>query len=79
MPDSQYDKARDLTEEALKKAAKGDERAAAQLMNQAMASDEKAVEDVLRDLDDDVGAKHDPQEIAEALSSEAEKNTPKGG
>jgi hypothetical protein len=60
----QYDKARDLAEEALKKAVDGDTKAAEWLMQEAVTSDEKAVEDVLRQLDETPEARLDPHGVA---------------
>jgi hypothetical protein len=61
---NKYDKAWDLAEKSLKKAVDGDPEAAERLMQEAMASDEKAVLDVLRSLDETPEARQDPHGVA---------------
>jgi hypothetical protein len=70
---TKYDKARELAEDALKKTVEGDDKAADQLAEKAKATDMKAVEDVLQELDDDAGSEHDPEKIREELGDDADK------
>ena len=56
MPDPKhdpYDKARDLAEEALGSYAKGDRETGDHLAREAVKTDRHAVEDVVRDLEED--------------------------
>ncbi len=53
MADDKHEKALDLTEEALAKLAQGDKEAAEKLIAQAKQLDERAPEEVVRDLDED--------------------------
>ncbi len=70
---TKYDKARELAEDALKKTVEGDDKAAEQLAQKAKATDMKAVEDVLQELDEDAGSEHDPEKIKEELGNEANR------
>jgi hypothetical protein len=69
---TKYDKARGLAEDALKKTVDGDDKAAEALAQQAKATDMKAVEDVLQELDEDAGSEHDPEKIREDLGKRRE-------
>ena len=71
--EKRYDKARELAEDALKKAVDGDDKAAEKLAQEAKATDPQAVEDVLQELDEDAGSEHDPEKIKEELSNDADK------
>ncbi len=51
--DDNYDKARDLAEEALAEYAKGDRETGAKLAKQAVETNRDAAEDVVHDLDED--------------------------
>ena len=77
MADDKYDKARDLAEKALEEFVDGNENKAAKLTEQAKKTDPQAVEDVVRDLDEDADSEHDPAkinaQIKEDLGSDAEK------
>ena len=53
MADEKHEKALDLTEQALEKLTKGDDKAADQLLEQAKKLDETAVAEVVEDLDED--------------------------
>jgi hypothetical protein len=68
-----YDKARELAENALTKSVEGDDEAAERLAQEAKATDPQAVEDVLQELDEDAGSEHDPEKIREELGSDADK------
>ncbi len=68
-----YDKARELAEDALKKAVDGDDKAADKLAEEAKATNPQAVEDVLQELDEDANSEHDPKKINEELGSDANK------
>jgi hypothetical protein len=70
--DKSYDKARGLAEDALKKSVEGDDAAADKLAEKAKATNQRAVEDVLQDLDEDAGSEHDPQKISEDLGTDAD-------
>ncbi|MBC7799301.1 MAG: hypothetical protein H7Z10_01650 [Gemmatimonadaceae bacterium] len=52
-----HDAARDLTEQALDKLEQGDEKAADRLIDKAKGMDKSAVEEVVKDLDEDAAAK----------------------
>jgi hypothetical protein len=71
--DKNYDKARGLAEDALKKTVEGDDAAAEKLAQKAKATDPQAVEDVLQDLDEDASSEHDPEKIKEELGNDADK------
>ena len=71
--DRNYDEARGLAEEALKKTVEGDDASAEKLAEKAKATNQQAVEDVLQDLDEDASSEHDPQKIREDLGSDADK------
>jgi hypothetical protein len=71
--DSSYDRARELAEEALTKTGEGDDKAAEKLAQEAKATNQQAVEDVLQDLDEDAGSEHDPEKIREDLGNDADK------
>jgi hypothetical protein len=53
MADKKHDKALDLTEQALKKLADGDDKAADQLVAQAQTLDPEAPKEVVNDLDEE--------------------------
>jgi gas vesicle protein len=69
--EKKYDKARELAEDALKKAVDGDDKAADKLAQEAKATDPQAVEDVLQELDEDVSSEHDPEKIKQELGNDA--------
>jgi hypothetical protein len=71
--DKKYDEARKLAEGALKKTVEGDDKAAERLAQKANAADPQAVEDVLRELDEDASSEHDPEKIREDLGNDADK------
>jgi hypothetical protein len=71
--EKKYDKARELAEDALKKAVDGDDKAADKLAQEAKATDPQAVEDVLQELDEDASSEHDPEKIKEELGNDADK------
>ena len=66
--DTNYDKARDLVEDAMEKAVAGDDKGAKALGQKAKATDPQAVEDALQDLDEDAASEHDPKKINEDLA-----------
>jgi hypothetical protein len=68
-----YDKARELTEDAMKKAVEGDDKGAEALGQKASATNPQAVEDVFQDLDEDATADHDPKKLNEQLREDANK------
>jgi len=68
-----YDKARELAENSLRKSVEGDDAAADRLAEDAKATNQQAVEDVLQDLDEDAGSEHDPEKIREQLGNDADK------
>lgn len=51
--DAKHERARDLTEQALELYAKGNAKAADQLVEQAKRIDRSAVEEVVRELEED--------------------------
>ncbi len=53
MADEKHEKALDLTEQALEKLTKGDDKAADQLLEKAKKLDQTAVAEVVEDLDED--------------------------
>jgi hypothetical protein len=69
--EKKYDKARELAEDALKKAVDGDDKAADKLAQEAKATDPQAVEDVLQELDEDASSEHDPEKIKQELGNDA--------
>jgi hypothetical protein len=71
--DKDYDKARRLAEDALKKTVEGDDGSAEKLAEKAKATNQQAVEDVLQELDEDASSEHDPRKIKEDLGSNADK------
>jgi hypothetical protein len=71
--EKKYDKARELAEGALKKTVEGDDKAAERLAQKAKAADPQAVEDVLRELDEDASSEHDPEKIRQDLGNDADK------
>jgi hypothetical protein len=71
--EKKYDKARELAEDALKKAVDGDDKAADKLAQEAKATDPQAVEDVLQELDEDASSEHDPEKIKQELGNDANK------
>jgi hypothetical protein len=71
--DSSYDKAREIAEGALTKTVEGDDKAAEKLAQEAKATNQQAVEDVLQDLDEDAGSEHDPEKIREDLGNDADR------
>ncbi|MFL5281644.1 MAG: hypothetical protein ACJ8AW_11795 [Rhodopila sp.] len=71
--EKKYDKARELAEDALKKAVDGDDKAADKLAQEAKATDPQAVEDVLQELDEDASSEHDPEKIKQELGNDADK------
>jgi len=71
--EKKYDKARELAEDALRKAVDGDDKAADKLAQEAKATDPQAVEDVLQELDEDASSEHDPEKIKEELGNDADK------
>ena len=71
--DKGYDKARGLAEDALKKTVEGDDVSAEKLAEEAKATNQQAVEDVLQELDEDASSEHDPQRIKDDLGSAADK------
>ena len=52
-PDDKHEKALDLTEQALDALVGGDEKKADKLLDQAKKLDRTAVEEVVRDMDED--------------------------
>jgi histone H3/H4 len=69
----QYDKARELAEEAMKKTVEGDDVGAEKLAKKAKATNSQAVEDVLNDLDEDADSEHDPDKINEKAGGNTAK------
>jgi hypothetical protein len=53
MTDDKHEKALDLTEQALEQMVKGDDTAAAGLIEQAKKLDPTAPEEIVRDMDED--------------------------
>jgi hypothetical protein len=70
--DKKYDQARNLSEKALDAFVDGDEDKAAKLVEQAEATDPRAVQDVAHELDEDADSEHDPAKINEELSNGAD-------
>lgn len=56
--DDQHETARQLTEDALGAYVKGDQQKGNQLVEKAKKTDGSAVEEVIRDLDEDAGSDH---------------------
>ncbi len=57
--DPKHEKARDLAEAALGEYAKGDDAKGDKLAEQAAKIDRSAVEEVVREIDEDAGSNHD--------------------
>jgi hypothetical protein len=60
-----YDRAREMTEEALDAYVEGDKKAGDKLVNQAKGVNEAAVRDVHEELEEDAGSEHDPAKISQ--------------
>jgi hypothetical protein len=65
--DNKYDKARDLSERALDAVVHGDEDEATKLIDQAKATNPRAVEDIVQELEEDATSEHNLDKISEDL------------
>jgi hypothetical protein len=61
-----YDRARELSEKALDALVDGDEKAGAELIDQAKGVNEDAVRDVHNELEEDAASEHDPKKLSQA-------------
>jgi len=60
-----YDKAREMTEKALDAYVNDDEAKGDKLVEQARSINQKAVEDVNAELEEDASSEHDPAKLKE--------------
>jgi len=63
-----YDRARELTEQALDAYVEGDEKTGSKRVEQAKGINEAAVRDVQQELEEDAGSEHDPNKLNQSIS-----------